>query len=323
MEDFRPPPLLRNPHVQTVLGSSRLRRHRVLQRAAGMLRVSEDAVIECGGGVRLLVHDAPAPTARPLGVAVLLHGWEGCGNATYVLSAGARLWAAGWRLIRLNLRDHGDTQHLNEGLFHSCRLAEVIGALRRVQERFPDETFVLGGFSLGGNFALRVAARARESGLAIARVAAVCPVLDPADTMYAMDQGPAIYRRHFLARWRRSLLLKQRAFPSLYDFGDLQRFRTLEAMTEYFVLNYAGFPDLHSYLQGYALTGDRMASLTVPARMLLADDDPVIPAAGLARVARPVSLHVDRIGFGGHCAFLANYRLDSLADDYLLAALNR
>jgi len=58
-------------------------------------------------------------------------------------------------VLRLNLRDHGDTQALNIGLFHSCRLGEVVGAVRSLQHQHPRRELSLVGFSLGGNFGLR------------------------------------------------------------------------------------------------------------------------------------------------------------------------
>ena len=64
----------------------------------------------------------------------------------------------GFEVVRLNLRDHGATHHLNRELFHSCRLPEVVGAVRALALRFPGMPLVLAGFSLGGNFMLRVAA---------------------------------------------------------------------------------------------------------------------------------------------------------------------
>ena len=36
------------------------------------------------------------------------------------------------------------------------------------------------------------------------RVAAVCPVLEPAETLRAMEQGPVIYRHYFRRRWTRT-----------------------------------------------------------------------------------------------------------------------
>ena len=43
-------------------------------------------------------------------------------------------------MVRLNLRDHGDSHHLNPGIFHSCRIAEVVGAVQRLQALYADAT---------------------------------------------------------------------------------------------------------------------------------------------------------------------------------------
>ena len=106
------------------------------------------------------------------------------------------------------------------------------------------------GHSLGGNFALRVAARAPAAGIDIEKAIAICPVLKPQSTMQALETGLWIYREYFLRRWRRSLLAKAACFPELYDFGDLRRFPTLTATTEFFVKRYTSFPDLDAYLSG-------------------------------------------------------------------------
>ncbi|RMF97870.1 MAG: alpha/beta fold hydrolase [Gammaproteobacteria bacterium] len=320
MRDFEPAWLLRGRHLQSVLASSGLRRRRILPQAAAMLLASRDEILDCGGGVRLLAHHAPPRGPASGRTAVLIHGWEGSGDANYMLASGAALWAAGYRVFRLNLRDHGDSHHLNREMFHSCRLAEVVGAVARIQSRYPQDRLFLGGYSLGGNFALRVAVAAPRAGLRLAAVAAVCPVLDPEATMYALDRGWAGYRLYFLRKWRRSLARKQAAFPGHYRFGDLRRFRRLQDMTDYFVREYTEFPDLLSYLRGYALTGSRLAELSVPVRMLLAEDDPVIPIASLEQLARPALLEVQRSRYGGHCGFIADYRLGSVADGWLVTS---
>jgi predicted alpha/beta-fold hydrolase len=318
VRDFRPPALIRGPHLQSLLGRAALRRRAVRERAAAMLEVSRQELADCGNGVRLLVQHSP-PVGRSRGrVAVLIHGWEGSSDSSYLLASATQLWRAGYRVFRLNLRDHGDSHHLNTELFHSCRLDEVIGAVRWVQSRYPTEMLMLGGFSLGGNFSLRVAADAAAAGLDVGGVAAVCPVLDPVETMYALDDGWLAYRLYFIRKWRSSLERKRRAFPDVYDFGDLGRFTDLQTMTEFFVTNFTEYPDVLSYLRGYAITGDRLSGLTAPSRALLAEDDPVIPIGGLSRLERPAALEIERAEFGGHVGFVADLKLRSRVDDYPL-----
>ncbi len=316
MDAYRAPRGLAGPHLQSVLASLPLRERSVRRGATGLIARSTAEIVDCGNGVRLLgVHTPPA--GAPGRMAVLIHGWEGSADSVYMVSAAARLYRSGYRVLRLNLRDHGGSHQLNEGLFHSCLLAEVRDAVGTLQRRHPGERLYLGGFSLGGNFALRIAAEAGPAGLRIERVAAVCPVLDPRETLRSLDEGLPHYRMYFTRRWRRSLQRKREAFPALYDFGWLGRFRTLRALTEHLVCNYAGFPDLDSYLRGYAVTGERLAGLAVPTEILLADDDPVIPVRSAAALARPPALRVRRTRHGGHCAFIADYRLRSWLDDYI------
>ncbi len=207
-------------------------------------------------------------------------------------------------MLRLNFRDHGGTHALNRDLFHSCRLPEVVGAVAQAQALYPKHRLHLAGFSLGGNFCLRVAAKAREAGIRIARVVAVCPVLDPAITLEALETGPAVYHRYFMHKWGRSLRLKQSAWPDAYDFGPLIGDPSLRSMTERMVLKYTDYADLSTYLRGYAITEGVLESLEAPAHLITSADDPMILARDLERLARPQSLQVTVTARGGHCGFM-------------------
>ncbi len=76
-------------------------------------------------------------------------------------------------------------------------------------------------------------------------------------------------------------------------------------MTEGLVRQFTEFTSLEDYLDGYAITGPRLATLRFPAALLLADDDPMIPAADVARLAGSPFLTVLRTRYGGHCGFNA------------------
>ncbi len=314
---FRPPLLLRNPHVQSIVASSRLRLWRQgLHRPSPGGGVSE-CVLDCGGGVRLQGFFAPPSQPEPMperGLVILLHGWEGCSDSNYLRSLANHLQHRGYATFRLNFRDHGATHHLNEGIFHSCRLAEVVGAVRAVADRYPIRPLHLVGFSLGGNFALRVGLRAPAAGVPLARVVAISPVIEPAETLRRLDFGPAVYRHYFIARWRQSLLRKQSQFPHRYDFSDWLKLKTVTEKTRYLVEKFELFPDLESYLRGYSIGGERLGGLTVPSTVVAAVDDPIIPIEDLRQVNPRACLDVRELPYGGHCGFLADYRLASWVD---------
>ena len=323
-EVFEPPAWLGNRHIQSVLPSLPMRRLSVERRAQPVIGASRQLVLDCGDGVRLMGWYAEArPGPAPQRLAVLLHGWEGSSDSLYVLSVAQSLHDLGFAVMRLNLRDHGGSHSLNEGLFHSCRIAEVVGAIARVQSLFPAARLSLAGFSLGGNFVLRVGARAGTAGIRIARIVAVCPVLDPATTLAALESGPAMYRNYFLFKWRRSLRAKQLAWPAAYDFSELLGERSLTAMTERMVLKYTDFPGLSNYLSGYAITGDALAGLQVPARIIISRDDPMILARDLDRIAKPAALELTVTGRGGHCGFMDALRGPSWIDRAIVQDLLR
>jgi len=331
---FSPPRALRNGQVQTAIGNLPPLPWFARRRGAILLADTRPWVLDCGDGVRLQGFLSPArglrapagaqrlPHAPSRRIAVVLHGWEGSADSSYVISLGAELLAHGFDVLRLNLRDHGASHHLNRGIFHSCRLAEVVGATRAVAERFPAARIFLTGFSLGGNFMLRVAADAGAPA-AIAGVAAVSPVLDPAATLVALERGWVLYRQYFVRKWSRSLRRKRRAWPDLPDFEPLLRSRDLRAMTAGLVREFTDFPSLEAYLDGYAITGPRLAALRFPAAVLLAEDDPMIPAADLARLAPSPHLTVVRTRHGGHCGFVEQLNGPSFADRFVVAQFER
>lgn len=315
---FAPRPWLRGRHLQSILPSLPGRRVLVERRAKSLRRTARELLLDGGDGVRLQGFHSPGD-GRSL--VVLLHGWEGSAESLYILSLGQALLARGYDVVRLNLRDHGETHHLNSELFHSCRLPEVVGAMRSLQRHFPGQEMSLVGFSLGGNFMLRAAVEAPQVGLDLRRVVAISPVLDPANSLAALDSGFFLYRWYFVRKWVRSLRRKQAAWPGRFEFGDLLESRALGPMTRELVLKHTEYPDLASYFRGYAITGERLASLQVPSTIVMAEDDPIIPAADLVRLARPATLKVIATQTGGHCGFFESLASPGWIERLVLAEL--
>ena len=309
---FDPPRWLRNAHTQSILASAGPRRALARARARALLGASREEILDCGDGIRLHGEYAAAGAEAP-GIAILIHGWHGHIGAAYLLTAAAALFDRGVSVFRLHLRDHGPSSHLNRELFNSVRLPEVVNAVARIAELHPHPRLFLGGFSLGGKFALRVALAAPQQQIPLTRVVAICPVLDPAHTMTVLGRSP-LYHGYFLRKWKRSMQEKLRHFPD-YGFGaELETLRSLEDMNRFFVPRYTDFSDTQSYLAAYALTGDRLSGLQVPSHLITSADDPVIPASDLSRIARPAALQIEVTPHGGHCGFIRDWRLRGWAE---------
>ena len=248
---FRPRRWLRNPHVQSVLATSGVRRLLFRRRRAALEDTSSEHILDCGSGVLLQgFHTRQSLLAQPRALAILLHGWEGSVHSTYVMHTGARLLSEGCDVFRLNFRDHGDTHHLNADLFHSCRIDEVVGAVKAVATMFPERPLIIGGYSLGGNFALRVALRARAAGIALAWAFAVCPPVSPHAAMVAIENAPPFYEYYFLRKWRGSLKRKQSLFPQVDWFTQRELRGSIRELTRSMVQRHTDFGTLENYLDG-------------------------------------------------------------------------
>jgi len=319
--EFRPRGLLRNPHVQSLLASSGLRRFRFRQHHRLVEARSQEVLLDCGQGVRLQGFHAEATSRDARGLVVLLHGWEGSAQSSYILNVASRLLDEGYGVFRLNFRDHGESHHLNREMFHSCRIEEVVGAVANLACRYGDRPLSLAGFSLGGNFALRVALRAPARGIPLDRVVAVCPAIHPPAILDAIERAPWFYHAYFMRKWRDSLKRKQALFPDAYLFDPKFLNQRMRELTAELITRYTEFGSLDEYLNGYSIRGEKLATLAIPASILSAADDPIIPVDDFHALELPHHVRLDIAPYGGHCGFIQDWSLKSYAEDYLVERL--
>jgi predicted alpha/beta-fold hydrolase len=319
--DFHPPWPLRSGHIQTMLSSSGIRRWLLPKRAHPVQEEAREVLVDVGHGDRLSGRYTAQATGRESrGLAILFHGWEGSVDSTYVLQTGSRLLEDGWDIFRLNFRDHGDSHGLNEALFHSCRIDEVVVALGEICRMFPAKAVGLAGFSLGGNFALRAAMLATREAVPLDYVLAVCPIIDPAEGLFSLESdAPWIYQAYFMRKWRRSLRQKQQAFPQQTYFELDELNQNMRDLTRSLVLRHTDFGSLEGYLDGYSVAGDRLKGLHIPATILTSRDDPVIPVAAFDQLELPANVELDIANYGGHCGFIRDFGMTSFTDDYIAA----
>jgi predicted alpha/beta-fold hydrolase len=152
-------------------------------------------------------------------------------------------------------------------------------------------------------------------------VAAVCPVLDPAETMAQMERGWRVYLRYFENKWRESLLRKRALFPQKHDFDDRTLKLHMRELTEWLVQRHTDFGSLDAYFDGYSIAGERLARLQVPADILMAADDPVIPLAEFRALRLPPTAHLEITRQGGHCGFLLDAHMDGYAEAWVAQRL--
>gem|GEM_PF-14955 len=297
--EFRPSFIVRNTHMQSLLTSSRWH---VRGKEAGLAK-SEEIVVRTSSGSRLLALFLRHP--EPKGLVLLLHGWEGSAFSSYIIDAADFYRKLGFSVCRLNLRDHGGSHHLNEGLFHGALLDETFEAVDFLVGMEQDRPAYLIGFSLGGNYALRIARRYSDLGLeGFKGVFAVSPPLDPYKATLAIDNSFFVYRDYFLKKWKQSLEIKQRLFPEKYDFGGMLDAKTCMDLTERIMRYYPDFPTWRDYFNQYTLRDEFFSGLKVSTTIFISEDDPVIPSEDYDNISRHEHLRIFRTKYGGHCGFL-------------------
>ena len=208
MAEYNPPLVYRNGHSNTIAAASLLRKAYAQRISHNFRKQSESHILSLPNDVQLQGLLTTHKNAKQKPLVLILHGWLGCAESLYLLPIASKLHELGFNIFRLNFRDHGGTQHLNKELFHSCRLDEVLNATQAIQHQIPYSKFYIVGFSLGGNFALRIGAKAKDKNLTIDKIISICPVMNATNALDETKTMLKIYTEYYLQRWKNMLKVK-------------------------------------------------------------------------------------------------------------------
>ena len=321
---FTPPAIFRNGHVQTTLTSLRPRKYLAEKRAALLKNSGQDIVLDCGKGVQLqgTLNTYPGKTK---GLVTLIHGWEGSAESSYILSAATALFKEGFSVFRLNLRDHGDSHQLNQEPFNSSRLNEVLRAVTEIHRICPHQKRFLAGFSLGGNFAIRIGLKRDNDELKLSKIVAISPLIDPLTTTENMEKNHKIYHHYFMKKWKKSLHKKMSCFPEMGDKSVLLSLTSLREMHDYFVPRHTKSKTTEDYFDTYRLTPHLLQSLSVRTHIISSIDDPITRISELSEIenANIPCLKIHKVPYGGHCGFIQDFRLNSWIDNQLVTLFSK
>lgn len=296
---FLPFPLLRGPHLQTI--------------AAAKLALwrreppGEVEVVTLPDGDRIALVVSTPPQWRPDDRSVLLlHGLCGCHQSSYMMRLALKLCQRGIRAIRMNMRGCGAGAGLARQPYHSGRSPDVLAVLEDLRRRWPASPVTLLGFSLGGNVMLKFAGElGQQAATLCTQVIAVCPPADLAACSRLLGQpSNRLYELYFMRRLLAAVAERHRLFPDLAPVNLPERL-SLYQFDNLYTAPQCGFADADDY---YARSGAAplVPHVTLPCRILFADDDPVIDATVFDGVALPPNVEVVRTPHGGHMGFLGS-----------------
>jgi len=328
---YLPHGLLRNGDLQTILGQHIPEDARTVMEQEQMILFDagpDRTELETDRAVRLLGVYTPGRSplsapSRSKGLAMLLHGWEGDSHSAYNLILGSELIRAGYDVVRLNMRDHGPTHHLNKGIFFATLIEEVQAATHQVGLLAAGRPFFIIGASLGGNFVVRIALRHRRNPVPnLRRAIAVNPVLNPRRACILLDDH-RLLQRYFRRRWLESLMKKQKLFPDLYDFTHLASVPTIWEMSDWVTKSMSFYSDVEEYLDAYTVKPGEFLDLAAPLTILTAANDPLIPSDDIETLPTHPHLQVNVLPYGGHVGYNDLFPLRNCLPDLIKQVLKQ
>ncbi len=293
---------LGNSHLQTIVGN-------FLPRPPFIVPGVEETVeVDPADGSRVLCHchwQAAQERSRRLTV-VLVHGLEGSSDSGYVQGISARAWAAGYNVIRMNMRNCGDTDTLTPTLYHSGLSCDVGAVISHFAEKYSLGRVALVGYSMGGNLVLKLAGEWGDRP-PLVDVATVCPAMDLAPGSDALHEPlNRLYEYRFLLGLMRRYRRKAALFPDRYEIKGMGLVRSLREFDNKIVSRYCGFRDAEDYY--YRAAAARVVDrIAVPTLVLHSADDPFVRILPETRALIKANPYIDFVEtrHGGHCAFLS------------------
>lgn len=295
--DFRPHPLFRSAHAQTLLPA--------LLRPLPRIAFEFERLELADGDFVDLAWSGPAGAAR---IAVLIHGLTGGFESKYLRATALRLNAGGWRTVALQLRGAGAVPNRTARYYNHGDTADLRHLWQQLRLRHPQARLATVGWSLGANVLLNALAQEGAAAPLAAAVAASAP-LQLVPCAERLRRGfSRVYQKRLLDALKLSLATRHRAIPvpegvdlaGALSAGDFFEF------DDRYTAPLNGYRDAADY---YARCsgGSKLAAIRVPTRIVNAIDDPFMTPEILPTVealAPSVTLELSR--HGGHVGFVAS-----------------
>lgn len=255
------------------------------------------------GGDTLLaeLHRPARAAARPL--VVLVHGLTGCEGSSYMLETARFFLAAGYPVMRLNLRGAGPSRETCRGSYCAGSGGDLGAVLAALDADDAGRGVALVGFSLGGAIVLDFLARRARAARPICAVTVSAPLALGAAVRRMMRPRNVLYHRWLLARMKDAVSTGP-ARVSGRERAAVLDARTIREFDDAFTAPRNGFADADDYYSRCSVQGV-MDRVETPTLLLHARNDPWIPSAPYEHVDRNAQPHVAvaLTDDGGHVGF--------------------
>jgi predicted alpha/beta-fold hydrolase len=322
---FRPHPLLRGGHRQTIAG--------VYLAGGRFSYAANQHFVLLDDGDKIVLHDDQPPAWQPGDrVVLLVHGLGGCHGSPYMCRIAYKLGQRGIRVFRMDLRGWGAGAQCATLPFHAARTGDIEAALRLIQTAVPNSEVLLVGFSLGANMVLKLLGQrgvrlqacanqaeqmtSHRSGSSLAgletyptacptRALAIAPPIDLMHCCVNLDRGLGrVYDRAYAKFLWNHLRERAGIVPAFAQALAQRRPRKIYDFDQRFTAPMGGFDSVEHYYET-ASAKHVLAQIRTPTIILTAIDDPIVPGYVFdsAKLSPSVQLHLT--DHGGHLGYIA------------------
>lgn len=299
---FYPHPLLRDRHVMTIAGAK-------LPRPLGPFEdLGEDfwLPVDEQTSVRVEMHwqrDHAAP------VMILVHGLSGSSRSPYMSGTAQKAFLRGWSVLRLNIRNCGDTAHQTPTLYNAALTEDLQALVDWVVKHHPASPIAIAGYSLGGSILLHtVASWGQRPPEQVVGLCAVSTPLNLVSTSRQLHTGfmNRFYMKLFLDGFVKAMRRKSAEYPELYPYDAAAGYKDFYTFDDQWTAPAFGFDGANDYYNK-ASAYRVLDQVHVPGLIIHAEDDPLVPYNELSLQAIEANprLRLLMTKYGGHNAFFA------------------
>lgn len=304
IEPFNPHPLMRNPHTQTIAGST-------LRAQSGITFRRERLHTPDGDFIDLDFADVANATWEQLGdskpIVMMIHGLEGNARSGAAHEIYRYLSRRGVRCVGMNLRSCSGELNQTAKLYHAGATDDLAFVHTWLERRFPSTPIGFVAISLGANILLKYLG---EGGATLeSRVAAAVAISPPFDLVagaVVMKQGTGfLYTQRMLNPLKDKVRGLAPLLADKVDLSMLDKVNTFDDFDNHFTAPLHGFQSAHDY---YSTTSSRnfLHAIRVPTLILRAIDDPFFDPQDIpyTLIAQNPHLYTGFPQHGGHVGFV-------------------
>ena len=215
-----------------------------------------------------------AGDGKPL--VVLIHGLSGSQSSTYILRTATHLLAAGYPVLRLNLRGAGLSRGLCRQQYHAGRTEDLAMMLAALPAGTASSGIAVVGYSLGGNMLLKFVGEHGAASPVRAAVSVSAPIDLEACSRRMLQRRNAVYQAYLMRNMRAE------ALAPIADMTEPQRRAVREARSIWDFDTHVtaprnGFVGAEDFYRRNSAQ-HHLAGIRVPTLVIHALDDPWVPA---------------------------------------------